>query len=97
MANFMSHPHILDKTFVQITDTTRAVLERIYSRPSLSVEVAWAAFDRARGVMDLWAELTFDMGASQLITEAAQNDLEQIVRDSDTAELARWDLPPREH
>lgn len=92
----MPHPHILNKSFTQITETTRFVLERVYSQPSGSLEDVHLKFNRARGVMDLWAELTFDMGASQHINLSAQNNLDRLVLESDTAELARWDLPPRQ-
>lgn len=92
----MAHPHILNKTLTQITDTTRFVLKRLYAQPSRSMEDADAAFDRARGVMELWAEMTFDMGVSEHINSDVHNDLDQLVRELDTAELARWDLPPRQ-
>ena len=92
----MPHPHILTKTLRQITDTTRTVLERLYAQPSRSIENADAAFYKASGVMELWAELTFDMDVSEHINSNVQNELNQLVRALDTAELARWDLPPRQ-
>lgn len=92
----MTHPHILNKSFQQITETTRNVLARVYAQPSLSKEDAQVAFDRARGVMDLWAELTFDMGVSEHINAATHEEFDQFVQKHDTTELARWDLQPRQ-
>lgn len=93
----MPHPHILNKSFTQITDTTRDVLERIYSLPSRSADDAHVKYNHARGVMDLWAELTFNMGASEHITVATQDALNQLVDGRDATELARWGLTPRQH
>lgn len=93
----MAHPRILNKTFAQISEVTSSVLERVYSQPSRSIDDAQGKFDQARGVIDHWAELTFDMGTSEHINVATQNELEHFVRDLDIAELDRWNMPPRHY
>lgn len=91
----MPHPHILEKSLVQITDTARSVLERLYNRPSISAEEMESKFAHARDVMDLWSELSFDMGASEHISVAAQVELDRLVKESDAVERIRLGLTER--
>lgn len=93
----MPHPHILHKTMGQITATTQTSIKGLYhdslAMSPLEVELKLAL---AKGMLMLWSDLCFDMGVSQHLNAASQNELETLLRELDTEERSRFGMAPPE-
>jgi hypothetical protein len=48
----------------------------------------------AKGMLMLWSDLCFDMGVSQHLNVASQNELETLLRELDTKERNRFGMAP---
>ncbi|MYM26762.1 hypothetical protein GTP58_00325 [Duganella sp. CY15W] len=92
----MLHPHILQKNMVEITNTTRELLTGLFSEEAEDEEDVETRFRQGRGMLMLWSELCFDMGATQLINIDAQTELEALLKQFTDADRARFNMPPLE-
>jgi hypothetical protein len=91
----MPHPHILQKTMGEITATTRTTISGLYGNSmASSPEEVQRKSVLAQGMVMLWSEICFDMGVSQHLNLAAQEDLEALMRGLDAEDRQRFGMPP---
>lgn len=91
----MPHPHILAKTMSEITTTTGTAIRGLYGNSlASSPEQVIRKYTLAQGMVMLWSEICFDMGVSQHLSLAAQNELEALVRELDAEDRQRFSMPP---
>lgn len=90
----MPHPHILQKSLVDITATAKASIENVYAgaQPADADDV-WIRYHTARGILILWSDIAFDMGATPLINVAAHGELESLLTELDNAARSRIGMP----
>lgn len=90
----MPHPHILQKSLVDITATAKASIENVYaSVHPANADNVWMRYHMARGILILWSDITFDMGATPLINVAAHRELESLFTALDNAARSRIGMP----
>lgn len=90
----MPHPHILQKSLVEITATAKASIENVYAgaHPA-DADNVWIRYHIARGILILWSDIAFDMGATPLINIAAHAELESLLTALDNAARSRIGMP----
>ncbi|MCU6502256.1 hypothetical protein LPN04_31125 [Rugamonas sp. A1-17] len=90
----MPHPHILQKSLVDITATAKASIENVYAgaKPADADDVC-IRYHTARGILILWSDIAFDMGATPLINVAANGELESLLTELDNAARSRIGMP----
>lgn len=88
---------VLSKTLVQITQAAREAIERLYQAKPLNTEQeVMKARAVAGGILTLWSDLAFDMGATPGISFAEQSALESLVQHLDNGARACIGMPPLE-
>jgi hypothetical protein len=82
------------KTFVQITETVRGAIHRLYttSEPKDAAHVA-QHHAMALGMIIVWADLSFDMSGDRAARVQVQSDLESTVENFDVEARQRLGLP----
>lgn len=90
----MAHPHLLQKSMVEITAAVRAAIESLYggAQPTDADDV-WQRYHTAKGMLMAWSEICFDMGATALVNVAAQDELETLVNNLDNVARTRVGMP----
>lgn len=90
----MTHPHILQKSLVDITATAKASIDNVYAgAPPADADDVWIRYHMARGILILWSDIAFDMGAAPLINVAAHSELESLLNELDNATRSRIGMP----
>lgn len=86
---------VLSKTLVQITQTAREAIERLYqTKPLHTEQEVMNSRAVARGILALWSDLAFDMGATPGISFAEQIELESLAQNLDNTARAFVGMPP---
>ncbi|CAN7750519.1 hypothetical protein LJR269_006608 [Duganella sp. LjRoot269] len=82
------------KTFVQITETVRGAIHRLYatSEPKDAAHVA-QHHAMALGMIIVWADLSFDMSDDRAARVQVQTELESAVEAFDVEARQRLGLP----
>lgn len=72
----MTHPHILQKSLVEITAAAKESIENLYSgaEPSNADDV-FRRYHTALGILMLWTDISFDMGTTPVVNMAYDDSL----------------------